>query len=358
MALSVQAEPESSSQSSPFLEGLKIKGKYFLIYEGGRVDNEDFSHFFINRAYLTVRKQILPYLDSRLTLDTNQDGEGDGAGDMEVRLKYAYARFHLNDFALLTSPSLEFGIVHIPWLDYEEHINLYRMRGQMFVERWGLFNSADFGVTFNSLLGGELNEKQKRAVHGAYPGRYGSVSFGIYNGGGYHAPELNENKAFEGRLSLRPLSEPLPGLQLSYGIIAGEGNVAGEGEQVPDFRCHIAMLSFSEHFMTLTAQAIMGEGNQAGTRVVPSDSTEARPFAGYSVFAELHLSNHWRIVGDWDNIDLDTDNTGHAYTRYGTGIGYDFGKRNILMADFDTTTSLDNPDVQNYSYRLVMQIKF
>ena len=91
---------------------------------------------------------ILPNLSGRITMDAHQDGEE----DMEVRLKYAYGKYSLGDVGGITGLGLEGGIVHMVWLDFEEHINLYRMRDKMFVERSGMFNSADFGVTLTGGL--------------------------------------------------------------------------------------------------------------------------------------------------------------------------------------------------------------
>ena len=41
----------------------------------------------------------------------------------------------------------------MPWLDFEEHINNFRMQDTMFMERNGLFNSADVGVMAGGNLG-------------------------------------------------------------------------------------------------------------------------------------------------------------------------------------------------------------
>jgi len=75
-----------------------------------------------------------------------------------------------------------------------------------------------------------------------YPGRYGSFSLGIYNGGGYHAKEKNQNKVLEGRLTLRPLPAALPGLQLSYFGLVGKGNQAAE----PHWNAHLGMVSYED----------------------------------------------------------------------------------------------------------------
>lgn len=153
----------------------------------------------------------------------------------------------------------------MPWLDYEEHVNWYRCQDTIFIERNSTFNSADFGLTFVSLLGGEMSEEYQRKVNNKYPSRYGSMAFGVYNGGGYHASEKNENKVLEGRLTVRvrPLPDIIPGFQLSYFGITGKGNKEEEptGKQ-------ISALQASNMNMSSLQDSITGA---KGTRKVPTN---------------------------------------------------------------------------------------
>ena len=61
--------------------------------------------------------------------------EGDDAGNIEMRLKYMYLKMKMDQFDFLPSSYFEFGMVHRPWLDFEESINGFRMQGTMFLER-------------------------------------------------------------------------------------------------------------------------------------------------------------------------------------------------------------------------------
>ena len=94
--------------------------------------------------------------------------------------------YHVNegfpDFSLFSKPFIEFGLVHRPWLDFEEHINHYRVQGTMFLERNKIFNSADYGVTFVSNFGGEMGKEYKKRTNSSHLGKYGSIAVGIYNG--------------------------------------------------------------------------------------------------------------------------------------------------------------------------------
>ncbi len=249
VSTSFGAEEQEDKESPIFfsgLDGLTIGGLWYLSYQNG----DDFNLFKVKRGYINIQKKILQwgnnYLEGRITPDTHQDDHG----DMKVRLKYAYGK--LNFKSVSWEPWLEFGIVHMPWLDFEEHTNLFRMQDPMFVERNGTFNSADIGFTFGGFLGPKQN-----GIH-YYPGRYGSFALGVYNGGGYHAKENNENKTLEGRLTVRPVPDALPGFQLSYFGITGKGNTV----LAPDWKVNMAMLSYEYDYGLVTVTYYKGQGNE------------------------------------------------------------------------------------------------
>ncbi|MBC8204636.1 MAG: hypothetical protein H8E87_03880 [FCB group bacterium] len=335
---------------------LSIGGLYYLSYKMGKQSGGEYSEFFVYRAYLTVQKSILPYLSSRITLDANQDEEGDGRGDMEVRIKYVYANFILNDFLFITSPNIEFGMVHGPWLDFEGHINYYRMREKMFIARNGIINSADFGVTLSGLLGGELDEQYRREVNDKYPCRWGSFACGIYNGGGYHAVEENTQKAVEGRLSIRPLPVLLPGLQLSGFTVFGRGNATEENGDLPNWELYLTMLSYEHKYITFTAQYAAGEGNQKGDFVKDNNLMSSVSYDGFSLFSEIKIGEHWKYIAGYDEFRPRTSQDDFA--RYFIGIGYDFGGRNILMFDYDVKDYDSSGKTDDHWYQLSMQVKF
>ena len=90
---------ESEVQESPAKEEqrVEISGLIYIAYEEGELLGEELGRFFIGRAYLTAETRILPFLSARITIDANQDLAGDGRGDMELRLKYAFGKFDIPD---------------------------------------------------------------------------------------------------------------------------------------------------------------------------------------------------------------------------------------------------------------------
>ena len=333
------------------LKDLKFETLWYLSYQDGQQNNgTDYSKFTLKRGYLTVKKSIIPSLSARLTADITQVNDADSNlnGSVAVRLKYLYGQFIFPENEFLTNPNIEFGLVHIPWLDFEEHINFYRLQDTMFLERNHTFNSADMGITFSTLLGGTIDKDYQTRVTKYYPGRYGSMAFGIYNGGGYHASEKNNNKVFEGRLTIRPLPDTLPGLQLSYFGIFGKGNQSTN----PDWETNLGFISYQHEFFTLTGQYYTGKGNQSG-----SNENEKK---GHSVFAEIKPIEKISFIGRYDHFDPNKDASNDENDRYIFGIAYMLDKphHNMIVLDYDTVKYKQSDTKDDKRIQLTLQIKY
>jgi len=333
------------------VKDIKIGGHWFLTYLTGKVNTESrVNEFVINRGYINVYKKLSENLVGRITPDVSVDHEGDGLGDVELRLKYAYLITKLKDLGFLKKPYFEFGLVHRPWIDYEQHINQYRVQGTMFLERVKLFNSADFGVTFTSFLGGELEEEYQQ-VSKAYPGKFGSFSIGIYNGGGYHAIEVNENKPVETRLSLRPLNKKLPGLQFHYTGAYGKGN----SDISPDWYLNAGMVSFESPRFTFTGQYFFARGNSYGSYV--DDDGVAKPSQGYSVFGDFKIPT--KNLTLFARYDYWNGNEGESVThRTIAGAAYHFVDKSKVLIDYDLYRESSSGDAKSGFFELAIEIKF
>ena len=350
----VFASDEDSSQKDmesilKALKGIKIEGLWYLSYQDGESGGTDYSKFSLKRGYLTVKKDIMPMLSARLTADISQTSTtGSDDGSIEMRLKYLYGQFNMDDMGFMTKPNIEFGLVHTPWLDFEEHINMFRMQDTMFVERNGMFNSADTGITFNTLLGGTIGEDYQKSVTKYYPGRYGSMSVGIYNGGGYHASEKNENKVIEGRLTIRPLPDALPGLQISYFGTSGKGNNSAE----PDWNSNMGFISYQNQRITLAGQYYWGTGKQNG-----SDENDKK---GHSVFAEVKATDKISLIGRMDYFDPNKNIDDDENDRYIFGIAYMLDKphHNMILLDYDTVNYEDPERTSDKRIQLTLQVSF
>ena len=342
---------EDKSKSDTFTFNVLSYLSYEANINAGEMKDNQFK---INRAYLTAKKNVFDWLSYRTTIDAWQDE----TGDMKVRLKYIYANIKFGDFAFFTKPNIEFGQVHTAWLDFEEHLNFYRMQGTMFMERAGLFNSADFGLTAACLLGGEMDDNYTQTVNKEYAGKFGSLAVGVYNGSGYHGLEKTTGKVIQSRLTLRPIAEILPGLQLSYLGIFGSGNQARIDTlpdwEAPEWVVNTCMLSYEHEYFTLSGQFESGKGNYKGS-MVDSENT-ALKHQGYSVYAEGKIDENFRVIGRYDHFDPNTDKDKDGDNRVIIGIGYNFGNQNILILDFDKRYFDDKSKADMNLVKLTMQI--
>jgi len=342
------------------LKGLKIGALAYVSYQDGTQNTgggqSGYSKLVLKRGYVDIRKEITRFFSARVTPDVTLDT----SGDSKLRLKYIYGQFQRPQLGFLGKPYVELGMAHMPWLDFEEHVNLFRMQDTMYLERNGLFNSADLGVLVGANLGPELPEDYRSSVSSAYAGRWGSFALGVYNGGGYHAAEKNSNKVVEGRLSLRPLPDVVPGLQLSVFGLAGKGNIEETADvEAPDWDLLAAMLSYESRRLALTGQYSIGSGNQKGL-MVDADGN-ALDHRGCSLFAEVRLDQdkHWSAFARHDHFDPATEDPNADVTDRGIiGLAWQFTKGNYWVLDYDRLdhdlASLGTED----RLQLTLQIKY
>ena len=184
-----KAVPLKGHASKFKLSGLVYAGYKYTDFktDTSAVDyKDDTSQFEIRRAYLQLKAYLMddPKSYYRVTLDVHQDNKIDGDttdGDNLLRIKYAY--IYLNE--VLPFTGVEFGIVHRPWHDYEEHNSwYYRDISKVLVEQGNgahLSNSADFGFNFKTKT------------------QYFDSEFGLFNGEGYHSIQNAKGMSFEWR---------------------------------------------------------------------------------------------------------------------------------------------------------------
>ncbi len=340
--------PAPPPPPTPTFPQVRIGGLWYLSYQDGTASGAAYARFAIKRGYINIETKINPWLSARITPDTTVDT----TGDIKVRLKYAYAKFAAPDLGWVTRPELEVGVVHTPWLDFEEHVNNYRMQDTMFMERQGLFNSADYGVTAMGLFGGTLPEAYQKTVSKAYPGRWGSFAVGVYNGGGYHAAEKNQSKVVEGRLTVRPLPDTVPGLQLSSFFVRGKGNT----EREPEWQVDALMVSYEHRLAVVTATRTDAVGNQKGDAVDAASRALRRD--GWSVFAEAKLSKQLGLIGRYDRFDPDTATPDDGSRRTIAGVVVHLGGGNDLLLDVDQVSYERPGEPRDRRLQLTLQVKY
>ena len=153
------------------------------------------------RAYINITGQISHLISFRITPDITREsallslpaGASVSNDSLVYRIKYAYAPVQprrLDDEGLVGADSAS---SRRRWVDFDEGIYRYRFQGTTFAERLPLLTtmtSADAGVSFHYNL----------------PSNYGDFHVGVYNGENYQRVELNNDKAFEFRGTVRPFA--------------------------------------------------------------------------------------------------------------------------------------------------------
>lgn len=354
-ANSIIAQSNQTKFESAYLSNLSIDMQWFLSYLNGENKGKTYNEFTLKRGYVNIKKKINNTFSGRITTDITVDKEGDGEGDVEIRLKYLYLKYQLPSYGIFHKPYFEFGLVHRPWLDFEQHINVYRVQGTMFLERNNVISSGDYGIFFLSLLGDEMNEHYKNTVNKNFAGTYGSFAIGIFNGGGYHALEKNESKSLESRLTIRPFYKTIPGLQFSYHGAIGKGNVA----ESPEWKYSSAYISYEHEHLIFTSEYYIGKGNYKGSAIQDTVSFEAVPQKGYSLFSEWKMFNRKiSLIGRYDIFTQEFNNSDVTTRRTITGFAFHFIRGCKIIVDYDIVKYSNKVRKNSYVFEVAIELKY
>ncbi len=344
---------ENKSLLPKAIEGLSIGGAAFLDYSNGKENNGiEYNKFALTRGYINIKKDITPWLKARITPDVTQitDSGNSQRGDLELRMKYYYADFLLSDSGFFTDNVLRAGLSPIPWIDFLENINIYRMQGAMFQERFNNINSADLGISLIGNFGDKLSKDSQEAVGYStpYSGKYGGYYIGIYNGSGYKAVEENSDKVIEGRITFRPMPNLLPGLQLSYFGLSGKGNK----NTSPDWQTQAGLLSFQNKHIVFTGEYVEAKGNQNGDNEIDKK--------GYSVFGEFKIPahNNAAVMARYDFWDQDIYTNNDEQSVIIGGFSYRLYANNIILAAYELRHYYDPSKMDDQKEQLIYQLSF
>ncbi|MEX2456453.1 MAG: hypothetical protein WD381_04025, partial [Balneolaceae bacterium] len=316
------------------LSDVGFSGVFFFSFENTTFENETQNEFALKRGYITFRRNLTDDIQVRFTQDVSIDRQGDGEGDIELRLKYALVNYSMGDAGIFKNSNIEFGVVNRPWINFEQDVNDFRSQRSMFLDQNGFLSSADYGITFETGFGSNLEGESSSGLK-SNPAKYGSFSVGIYNGGGYSSLEKNNNKLLESRLSLRPLADLLPGFQASVFGVLGKGNIP----ESPDFNLLGNALSYEAQKFNMVVQGFLGEGDGSGQFV---ENLEAYNLEGWSMFFDIRpfkfpLSLNIRH-DELYNADLN-----HFINRQSIlGLAYIFENKSKLIVDVSSTDFHEN----------------
>ncbi len=270
--------------------------------------------FNVGRAYINVTGNISHLIAFRITPDiVRETGSSSLNGSYTFRLKYAYAQFNLDDWLNRgrTGTWARLGMQQTPWVDFMETVYRYRFQGTVFEDREGFLSSSDIGASF----------------HYNFPGNYGDVHAGLYNGETYTRAEVNDQKGFLIRGSLRPFRQDaiFRGLRLT-GFYDKDAYVKNADRTRGIFAATYEhpRLNASFDYMAATDQT---SANKAGI--------DAR---GYSMWVTPRAPNGWEGLLRFDHLEPNTAVSG-TKNRTLAGVAYWFPHQGnvstVLLLDFE-----------------------
>ncbi len=267
--------------------------------------------FDITRAYVNVVGKWSGGLYARVTADIFTNADSSRA----YRLKYAYAAYTPNKSPL----TYKIGLIHTPWLDWEEALWDYRMQGQMAMERNGYMSAADFGAGIDGKLGPDKVNFQVAFV----------------NGENYNKGTGDQRKDGMARLSVRILdtsdSSRVGGLRITAYGQYGKPTSGGQRQRL------LGMISYRSKAMTFAAEAAATRDSTTGQAGPPAIAA-ATPTNGhvYSAFGVFHVPQSKAAV--LARVDIQKPNSGGVNTRttrYTAGVSYQLHPNWRLLADVD-----------------------
>src|SRR5207237_176731 len=143
------------------------------------------NNFDITRAYVNVIGRFSGGVYTRVTADIYRNIDPSSAGSLSYRLKYAYLAYTPTNSPV----TYKIGLIHTPWVDWEETLWDYRMQGQVALERNGYVAAADLGVGIDGKWGPDKINMQVTLV----------------NGENYNRGTGDQRKDVMGRVSVRVL---------------------------------------------------------------------------------------------------------------------------------------------------------
>jgi hypothetical protein len=298
-------------------------------------DSVSLSAFNVARAYLNITGSISHLMAFRITPDiARETGTGPSlSGSLEYRLKYAYGQLSLDDWTNKGS-WIRIGIQQTPWVDFEEGIYRYRFQGPVFMDREGYLSSSDAGLSLKWML----------------PSNYGDVHVGMYNGETYSKAETNDQKALQGRFTLRPFATQAPvlrGFRLSA-FYDADHYVA----DAPRTRV-IGAVTYEHQYVNVGAQYAKTT-DQAVAKPTPAAEIDGK---GYSLWVTPKTKNGWEALLRMDNLTPNDASATSTQKRKRTiaGIAYWLPHQGSVSSGW--LLNVDNTTFDNFTPALAKQTR-
>jgi hypothetical protein len=281
------------------------------------------NNFDVERSYLTVSGKFANGIATRVTADV--DGRDADENQLTFRLKYAFVAWTPNTSGL----TYKLGMIHTPWIEWEESVWGYRMQSTVAMGRFGIVPASDFGV----------------GIDGTWNDGGVDLQAGIYNGEGYDRELGDQGKDAAARISVRlgdsDLMDRFGGLRLTVMGQYGKANGGSVRSRL------LGMLSWKSKRLTLAANYGITR-DSTGINSPDAQGTVASAYAVYTLPGEKI-----GLIARVDRHDPDSKVTPTGpsldtgiQTRWITGVSYRLSPNVRVLLDADVL-SLENGSPDN-----------
>ncbi len=300
------------------------------------------------KAYLTDKDYFRVTVDSTKELEASPTSSGSTSGYSTAYVKYAY--LWLDKVPLIPNTGAEIGVVHRPWIDYEEHNSwYYRSFNKVAVEdkfstAYTKYTAAVAPVLANNYqataatyssttVGPDIINSADLGINLKTKTEYFTSEIGLLNGEGYHADKNAANQAGSNGMSFE--------YRLT-GHIFGDGKKVGKYDRTKDSYANISVAGMvsKNHKDNNLAANDNAEYDRKWTMVhavynnpyflvaaqyskvnddlnYPDSATTSlydKELKVWSVNAEVRPVKDWTIIARYDNMDTKYKNANSATT--------------------------------------------
>lgn len=306
-----------TSQPSPVSVGALVYTQF--VYQAKDTSSTHQNNFDVTRAYVNVIGRWSGGVYTRLTVDLfSATGPANVTGSYAYRLKYAYAAWTPEHSPL----TYKLGVIHTPWLEWEEALWDYRMQGTMALDR----NGPGFGPLNGYLTAADVGA----GIDGKWHTDKVNFQATVVNGEGYHGGVGDQRKDFQGRLSVRVMdtddSSRVGGLRVTVYGAFGQPTGGGRRNRL------LGMVSYRSKAYTLAAEAAIARDSIAAIGATPATPREDAHV--YSVFGVYHLPHSGVAV--IARVDECARTVGaNRQSRFIGGVSYQINPQLRVLADWD-----------------------
>ncbi len=340
----------------PALRGFKFGTTIYGEWNNKKPDGGPSSNqFVLNRAYLTLTKDVNDWLGMNVTADLfNSVDPADNRDGLQLRLKYAYVNLNLYGTAT------QLGMIPTPSDAYDSSIWPFRAQGSNLLDGQGIQSTSDLGISNQGVFGGYMDEDYLKFAVKPFAGKWGGYFVGVYNGAGFANTEANNNKVPSALIYVRPLPTMplLKGLQLAYfGTYGQSNNTFAPGQGVttdyPDWRVNVGQVSLQHEYFTVMGQYYWGKGTYVST-----DEHDRKAYLA-AAFMRIPSLEKLRVFGKYYYYDPNTDQSNDDYKTYVAGLSYDVTNEFMPFLAFERRTYESVVAGTDYDkYQVGFQLKF